>query len=114
MFNSQTQKYTYVKNYRNTSMGGLTKHIAVCPVCKKVVKPTNVRRSRSGTHGEDYYVHEHPLDFLLLYSSNKGNKAIAIPDILKPIQKQLEIMWIYKDASIREIVEFINLYLSKL
>jgi hypothetical protein len=95
-------------------MGGLTKYIAVCSVCKRVVKPTNMRRSRSGTHGEDYYTHEHPLDFLLLYSSNKGNKAMTVPDVLRPIQKDLELMWIYKDASVSEIVEFINSYLSKL
>jgi hypothetical protein len=93
-------------------MGGITKYIAVCSVCKKVIKPTNIRRSRSGAHGEDYYVHEHPLDFLLLYSSNRGNKLITIPDILKSIQKQLEIMWIYKDVSVHEIVEFINSYLK--
>jgi hypothetical protein len=57
-----------------------------------VVKPINTRISRSGTHGEDYYVHEYPLGFLILYSSNGGNKPITVPDILKPIQKQFEIM----------------------
>lgn len=106
--------YSYIKYYRNTRMGGFTKYIAICPVCKKVVKPTDTRRSKSGTHGEDYYVHEHPLEFTLLYSSNRENKKITIPDILKPIQKQLEIMWIYKDVPVREIIEFINSYLSEL
>jgi len=114
MSNTQTQKYTYIKEYRSTQYGGYTKYIAVCFTCKKVVKPTSVKRSRSGTHGEDYYVHEHPLEFILLYSSNRGNKSISIPDELKPVQKDLELMWIYKNSSVYEIVDFINSYLSKL
>jgi len=109
-----TQKYTYIKEYRNTQYGGYTKYIAVCFTCKKVVKPTSVRRSKSGTHGEDYYTHEHPLEFLLLYSSNRGNRSIAVPSILEPIKEQLEIMWIYENCSVHMIIEFINSYLSKL
>jgi len=106
--------YSYTRYYRNTRYGGYTKYIAICTTCKRIIPPVNTRRSRGGTHGEDYYVHEHPLDFLLLYSSNKGNRAITIPDILRPIQNDLEMMWIYKNVSVYEIVKFIDSYLSKL
>jgi len=109
-----SNKYTYVRFYRNTRYGGYTKYIAMCMICKRVIPPTSVRRTKSGTHGEDYYVHEHPLDFLLLYSSNRGNKAMAIPDTLRPVQNDLERMWIYEDVPVSKIVEFINSYLSKL
>ena len=114
MSNTQTQKYTYIKHYRSTNMGGVTKYIAICMTCKRIIKPTNARRSKSGTHGEDYYVHEHPLEFILLYSSNRGNRSVSVPNTLKPIQEQLEILWVYKNSSVYEIVEFINSYLSKL
>jgi len=95
-------------------MGGVTKYIGVCLVCKRVIKPTNVRRSRSGTHGEDYYVHEHPLEFVLLYSSNRGNRSVSVPSVLEPIKIQLEVLWVYKNAPVSEIIAFINQYLSKL
>jgi hypothetical protein len=114
MSNSQTKKYVYIKEYRYTNMGGLTKYIAVCMTCKKIIPPIHKRRSRRGTHGEDYYVHEHPLEFVLLYSSNSGNRSISVPEFLKPIAKDLERMWIYENVSVRGIVEFINSYLSKL
>jgi len=95
-------------------MGGYTKYIGVCLVCKRVIKPTSTRRSRSGTHGEDYYTHEHELKFILLYSSNRGNKSVSVPDELRPIQNDLERMWIYENVSVHEIIEFISSYLQNL
>jgi hypothetical protein len=109
-----SNKYTYVKEYRYTNMGGITKYIAVCITCKSVIPPTDTRRSRRGTHGEDYYTHEHELRFVLLHSSNSGRKEIIIPKELEKITKDLEKMWIYENASVYEIIEFINSYLSKL
>jgi hypothetical protein len=100
-------------SFRSTRMGGVTKYIAVCLTCKSTIKPVSVRRSRSGTHGEDYYVHEHPLEFILLYSSNRGVRAMSVPDMLKPVQDVLEKMWIYENAPVSKIAEFINAYLSK-
>ena len=114
MSNTQTQKYTYVKEYRYTNMGGITKYIAICMTCRAVVKPVNMRRSKRGTHGEDYYVHEHPLEFVLLYSSNIGNRSISVPEPLKPIQQELEIAWVYENVSIDTIIKLINLYLKSI
>jgi hypothetical protein len=79
-----------------------------------VIKPTSTRRSRRGTHGENYYTHEHELRFILLHSSNSGKREIIVPDIMKPVQKDLEELWVYKGVTIKEIVEFVSSYLSKL
>ena len=109
-----SNKYKYVKSYRSTNMGGVTKYIAICTTCKRIIPPVNTRRSRSGTHGEDYYTHEHELEFILLYSSNRGNRSVSVPNTLKPIQEQLEVLWVYENAPLSKIIEFINSYLSKL
>jgi hypothetical protein len=60
--------------YRDTGMGGLYYAIAVCQLCRSVLEPVNVVRSRTGNHGEDLYEHEHPLVFLVLYRSNTGRR----------------------------------------
>jgi hypothetical protein len=95
-------------------MGGYTKHIAVCMACRKIIEPTDTRRSKRGTHGEDYYTHEHELKFVLLHSSNSGKRAIVVPDELREIAKDLERMWIYENVSVYEIIEFINSYLKSI
>jgi hypothetical protein len=114
MSNIQVQKYVYTKEYRYTNMGGLTKYIAVCMICRRVIPPINKRRSRRGTHGEDYYVHEHPLEFVLLYSSNHGNRRMVVPEELKKIANELELAWVYENASIDEIIKLINSYLKSI
>ena len=106
--------YMYVKPFRSTNMRGITKYIAVCMTCKSVIPPTDIRRSKRGTHGEDYYTHEHELEFVLLHSSNSGRRGLVVPPELKDIEKDLERLWVYENASVHEIVEFINSYLSKL
>jgi hypothetical protein len=112
MSDTQTQKYTYVVPYRNTRMGALTLYIAVCPVCKKIVKPTYTRRSKAGSHGEDYYVHEHMLSFIILERSNRGRRYIKVPDVLSSIQQELERMWVYEGATVKDIIKLVSLYLS--
>ena len=52
--------------YRKTQLGGLSKTIVV--IDGKVVLPSRERRSRSGTHGEDYY----------LLSKEQWNKAVLL------------------------------------
>ena len=71
------QEYSYVQPVRHTRMGGLTKPIAVCDACG-VVRPHHIRRSKSGTHGEAYYSHPHPLSFLILERTNTGRKSFSI------------------------------------
>jgi len=109
-----SNEYTYVMPFRDTNMGALTKYIAVCMMCRKIIKPADIRRSRRGTHGEDYYTHEHELKFILLHSSNSGKRAVLVPDELRPIQNDLEKMWIYENVSVHEIIEFISSYLQNL
>jgi hypothetical protein len=77
LYRKSGEEFAYVQPIRRTRMGGLTKAIAVCEVCG-VVRPYHVRYSKSGTHGEAYYAHRHPLVFLLLERSNTGRNSFAI------------------------------------
>ena len=89
------QVYKYGKIWRNTRMGGIDYAIAVCLFCREVVKPVSTRRSRSGTHGEDYFVHEHPLLFAELYQSNSGNRDYIIDGGLEFLEDLVDDLWIY-------------------
>jgi len=68
-------RFRYKMPYRYTRMGGETHSIAVCSVCKSVIKPIAVERSRTGRHGWDNYEHEHELSFVVLVQSNSGNRS---------------------------------------
>jgi len=106
--------FTYEMSVRNTRMGGLTAYIAVCLECKKVIKPSRVRKSRSGTHGTEYYVHEHPLIFIGLNQSNSGNRSIVVPEELSEIRAELERMWVYESSYISDIKNYVEAYLKTL
>jgi hypothetical protein len=69
-------EYTYKWDYRNTKMGGLTKAVAICPKCRKVIEPSRIERSKAGTHGKDYYVHEHQLSFIIIGQTNSGQRYV--------------------------------------
>jgi hypothetical protein len=71
------QRYNYVAEYRNTGMGGITRPIAVCARCG-IIRAHALRLSRRGTHGEAFYLHEHPLVFLVLKQSNTGKRSYYI------------------------------------
>jgi len=68
-------RFRYKMPYRYTRMGNETHSIAVCSVCKSVIKPIAVERSRTGRHGWDNYEHEHELSFVVLVQSNSGNRS---------------------------------------
>jgi hypothetical protein len=106
--------YTYEKSTRCTRLGGLTAYIAVCLECKKVIKPSRARLSRSGTHGTEYYSHQHPLVFIELNQSNSGNRTISIPNELSEIKEDLERMWIYENSSVEDIKSYVMTYLKTL
>jgi hypothetical protein len=95
-------------------MGGLTSYIAVCMTCKKVIRPLRTRFSRSGTHGTEYYVHEHPLVFIELNQSNSGNRSIVVPKELEEIKADLERMWIYESCYVSDIKNYVETYLKTL
>jgi hypothetical protein len=106
-----TRPYTYVAEWRHTKMGAITEEIVVCLVCKKVLEPTRVRRTRSGTHGEDYYVHEHPLTSIVLEESNSGRRTVVVPKELEETRDLVERAWIYEDATVEDIRKAVAQYL---
>jgi hypothetical protein len=101
--------YKYEKAWRLTRCGGLTIYIAICNTCGERVEPTRERRSKGGTHGTDYYVHEHPLSFILLMQSNSGVRTCdfigEVPEQLFDIVKDY---WLYLGASVSDIEEVID------
>lgn len=105
----------YTVPFRRTRMGGITVYIAVCLQCRRVVLPTRERRSRSGTHGEDFYVHDHPLSFILLYSSNSGNRDITVSKEIEGtfpgLKEILERMWVFENAEIEDVASFLEKFL---
>ena len=102
------QVYRYVKPWRRTGMGGVTYYIAWCNTCQAIVSPTSYRRSRSGTHGEDYWLHGHPLAFVKLISSNSGRREIhfegEVPEWLKTAA---ENMWLWERLKAKEVDELL-------
>lgn len=103
--------YTHVAEWRRTMMGAKTEEIVICLVCKKVLEPSRVRRSRSGTHGEDYYIHKHPIVSVVLRESNSGRRSVAVPKELEEIKDLIERAWIFENATIEDIRKSIAQYL---
>ena len=102
---SPGEKFRYRKSWRYTGMGGIDYAIAVCLFCREVVKPVSTRRSRSGTHGEDYFVHEHPLLFAELYQSNSGNRDYYLDQGLEFLEDLVDDLWIYYRESPETVEE---------
>jgi hypothetical protein len=89
-------------------MGGITDHIAVCLECRKVVPPARSRFSRSGTHGEDYWVHAHPLVFIKLTQSNSGVRDVAaIGGVPEELIELVRAAWLYEGRSVPGIVSLV-------
>jgi hypothetical protein len=109
MSKSQTEPYLYVREFRQTRVGGMTYYIAYCPTCRCILPPTSKRRSRSETHGEDYWVHEHQLAFLCLESSNQGNRSLhADPSFPEKLRSIAEISWLYERRSAGKVEELLE------
>jgi len=87
--------FKYRKIWRWTRLGGIDYAIAVCLQCRDVIEPAGKRRSRKGTHGEDYFVHEHELRFIELYQSNSGNRDYTIDGGLEFLEDLVDELWIY-------------------
>ena len=87
--------FKYRKIWRHTRLGGIDYSIGICLQCREVVKPVSTRRSRSGTHGEDYFVHEHELRFVELYQSNSGNRDYYLDQGLEFLEDLVDELWIY-------------------
>ena len=100
--------YRYTRDWRWTRLDGITWSIAVCMACRRVVKPTSIRRTRSGTHGEDYYEHEHPLKFVLLTQSNSGIRHYYIDMGLEFLDELVRSLWIFRRLWPQEVIEEIE------
>lgn len=105
------QKKVYEFPYRRTGMGALTKAIVICTECKKVLQPSRTQRSKTGNHGTDYYVHEHPVVALILEQSNSGKRSISVPTELSEIKDLLEITWLYENSDVGDVVNAVKAYL---
>ncbi len=82
-------------------MGGMTFHVAICPICKAVVEPYSKQISRGGTHGVIRYSHEHALAFLTLTQSNTSyNRYFSLqlppetPENLRNILEAVGKRWV--------------------
>jgi hypothetical protein len=111
------EEYHYTQPVRHTRMGGFTRPVAVCDLCG-VVRPHAVRQSKSGTHGEWYYSHPHPLSFLVLESSNTRRHWYRIegrPDEkIRPILERAGRAWENYTKGYEAVLEEINFYLGEL
>jgi Holliday junction resolvase RusA-like endonuclease len=111
--------YKYEMPYRSCwKAGGLTYPIAICAECGRVIRPTREEYSRTGSHGTWYYVHEHPLGFIVLKRSNSGKRdAYRSENVPKALYDIVYETWVYyDDSTVEEIEEIISewLYTQKL
>lgn len=80
-------------------MGGTTANYVVCMTCRQPLHPDYTTTSKSGTHGQDIYIHEkdHKLESITLLSSNTGKRRYSCStEDLEPLAKKLYIAW-FKD-----------------
>jgi len=108
-----THEYTYKWEYRNTRMGGLTKTIAICLQCKKVIEPSRIERSKVGTHGRDYYFHKHQLSFITLKQSNSGRRYVeaSVEPELKNLLLMVKTKWVFTNTSLEDVIVAIKEWL---
>jgi len=97
--------------FRSTRLGALTKAIVICTECKKVLQPSRTQRSKTGNHGTDFYIHEHPVIAVVLEQSNSGKRSISVPDELSEIRDLLEMTWLYENSDVGDVVNAVNAYL---
>ena len=104
--------YRYSFEYRWTRLDGIDYYIGLCLKCRKVIEPVGRYRSRSGTHGTDFYEHEHPLRFVFLYSSNSGNREYGLDEGLEFLDDIVKSVWIYRQEWPGDVKDAIAKYLE--
>ena len=92
--------------YRHTiKTGARTETIVVLD--GRVVRPSSVRRSKTGAHGEDYYCmppEEWARAWVIhLSQSNSGRRSIAFENVPEPVRELLEQAWLYENAFVEDI-----------
>ncbi|MEM3995354.1 MAG: hypothetical protein QXW40_08210, partial [Thermofilum sp.] len=102
-----SEGFRYTREWRWTRMGAITYPVGICLVCKAVVEPVRVRTSRAGTHGEWFYVHEHPLYFIELLESNNGQRSVKHDPEVAALAEAARGAW-ELGASEREVEDLIR------
>lgn len=105
---------TYIREYRNTRMGGITVSIAVCFKCGSVIEPVRRERSKFGSHGKDYYEHEHDIDFVVLKQSNSGKRNFEVTGKLVVFYNDIYKLWIVEGVEVEEVKDYLSKKLAKL
>jgi len=97
----------YEREYRwCIKASGRTYPIAYCPTCNAVVPPSAVERSKTGAHGTNIYVHEHPLVFLTLVSSNSGKRWMEVePSFPEQLAERARALWLYEQVEPQVVEE---------
>jgi len=110
----QTEIFMYEKPFRAAiKTGAFTKYIAWCNVCRAIIEPSRIERSKTGAHGTDYWVHPHPLVFVQLSQSNSGVRTVnAEPGFPVTLKKLIERLWRYEDLDYNELMNELYLHLS--
>ena len=106
----QTQTQTKICKryyYRNCiKTPGFTETIVILD--GKVLKPSSVRRSRTGAHGEDIYClseEEWNRTWVIVFEqSNSGRPYVTTFNVPEPIKELIERAWLCEGATIKDIV----------
>jgi hypothetical protein len=106
----QTKKVCKEFYYRNCiKYPGMTKTIVI--INGKILKPSRVRRSRTGAHGEDYYClfqEEWQKAWVITFvQSNSGRRYVSTENVPDNIRELIEEAWINEDVAIDEIASII-------
>jgi len=94
--------------YKNTRMGGLMKYVIILD--GRQIYPSSTRRSRSGSHGSDYYTltpdQWAKAWIIILERTNSGKRNISFSDnIPQEAREELTNMWLYNNSWINDIVQ---------
>jgi hypothetical protein len=111
---NKVMKWRYKMEYRNTRMGGMTVSIAICPKCRSIIEPVRRERSKAGTHGTDYYAHEHELSFITLIQSNSGKRHVKYHHVPYPLEMESYYLWVVKGLHHEEVKERIQQLLNEI
>jgi len=116
MSQAQTQAQTQTKickryYYRNCiKTPGFTETIVILD--GKVLRPSSIRRSKTGAHGEDIYClsqEEWQRAWVIVFEqSNSGKPYVTTINVPEHIKELIEIAWLYEGATIKEIVRTVT------
>ncbi|MEM4454843.1 MAG: hypothetical protein QXT28_09050 [Thermofilaceae archaeon] len=98
--------YVYKKGWRRTGLGAVTHPIAVCLTCRTIVEPVRKECSRSGTHGEWTFAHEHRLHFIILLETNSGRRSVMHEPEVAALAEAARGAWLAgaSEESVKELL----------